>query len=189
MATKNLYHRRLVAEASAKACWICFKPASTVLITVEQDDWFHICPGHLKDRKFAIPKDGEDLAEKKRKEELEKEIELVKKEFDEKARKKADKRKKKDDEKDGKKKEDTQDAEKKQDETDEKAKEEKLKELEKKKEPEKAAVEGPRVFELQKNFWQMRLQKKKDAEAARRNRERLRNPATFPSVPSGGLGN
>ena len=29
---KNLYHRRLVAETSAKACWICYKPTSTVLI-------------------------------------------------------------------------------------------------------------------------------------------------------------
>lgn len=188
MATKNFYHRRLVAEASSKACWICFKSTSTVLITVEQDDWFHICPGHLKDRKFAIPKDEEDLAEKKRKEELEKEIELVKKEFEEKARKKADKRKKKDEEKEGKKKDDAKESEKKQDESDEKEKEEKLRELETKKEPEKATVEGPRVFELQKNFWQMRLQKKRDVEAAKKNRERLRNPATFPSVPSGNLG-
>lgn len=180
--SQNLYHRRLVAESSGKACWICYKPSSTVLITPESDDWFHICPGHLTDRKFAIPKDEEDLAKKKRDEELEKEIEAVKKEFEEKKRKKAEKNKdkNKDAEKDKKKEE-----QKKEDEKDEKEQEEKLKELEKKKEPAKAAVQGPRIFELQKNFYQMRLQKKRDAEVARRNRERLNAPGAFPSVPTG----
>ncbi|KAK3706752.1 hypothetical protein LTR37_012597 [Vermiconidia calcicola] len=185
MGSKNLYHRRLVAESSSKACWICYKPTSTVLITPDSDDWFHICAGHLKDRKFAIPKDEEDLAEKKRKEELDKEIEVVKKEFEEKMRKKLARRKQKEYEKD-EKKEDKKE-EKKDDEKDEKEKEDKLKELEKKKEPEKPAVEGPRVFELHKNFYQMRVQKKRDTEMAKKNRERLRNTGGFPSVPSGDL--
>jgi len=184
MASKNIYHRRLVADSGAKACWICYKPSSTVLITPENDDWFHICTGHLTDRKFAIPKDAEDLAEKKRKEELEKEIESVKKEYADKMKKKAEKRKEKDAKKDD---QDKKEAEK-EDEAEDEAKEAKLKALEEKKEPEKSKVEGPRVFELQKNFWQMRLQKKRDMEVAKRNRERLRNPTSFPSVPSGGLG-
>jgi len=186
MATKNLYHRRLVAESGAKACWICYKPSSTVLITPEQDDWFHICPGHLIDSKFAIAKDAEDLAEKRRKEALDKEIELVKKEFDEKVRKKLARRKEKEQEK-GEDKKKAEQKEASEDDKDEKEKEEKLKELQKKKEPEKTKVDGPRVFELQKNFYQMRLQKKRDAEAARKNRERLRTPGAFPSAPSGGL--
>ena len=183
MASQNLYHRRLVAESSGKACWICYKPSSTVLITPASDDWFHICPGHLTDRKFAIPKDEEDLAKKKREEELEKEIEVLKKEFEEKVRKKAEKRKEK--EKEKKADEDEKKDEKKEDEKDEKEQEEKLKELEKKKDPAKATVEGPRVFELHKNFYQMRLQKKREAEIAKRNRDRLRAPGAFPSVPSG----
>lgn len=181
MASQNLYHRRLVAESSGKACWICYKPSSTVLITPESDDWFHICPGHLKDRKFAIPKDEEDLEKKKKEEELEKEIEAVKKEYEEKLKKKADKRKDKDKDAEKDKKKDEQ----KEDEKDEKEKEEKLKELEKKKEPAKATVQGPRIFELHKNFYQMRLQKKRDAEMAKRNRDRLRAPDAFPSVPTG----
>lgn len=183
---KNLYHRRLVADSSAKACWICYKPSSTVLITPDNDDWFHICPGHLKDRKFAIAKDEQELAEKKRQEELDKEIEAVKKEFDEKVKRKAEKRKVKDE--DGKKKDEKEKKKKdeKEDEADVKAKEEQLKELEKKKEPAKAAgLEGPRIFELQKNFYQMRVQKKRDAEAAKRNRERLRSAGGLPSVPTG----
>ena len=193
MASKNIYYRRLVAEQSAKACWICYKPSSTVLVTPEQDDWFHLCPGHLKDRKFAIPKDEEDLAEKKRKEELEKEIEAVKKEFEEKMRKKLARRKQKEYEKEEKEEEKKKEEKKKEateDDKDEKDKEEKLKELEKKKEPAKAAVEGPRIFELHKNFYQMRLQKKRDADVARRNRERLRGSGGvggLPSVPAGDL--
>lgn len=187
MATRNLYHRRLVADSAAKACWICYKPSSTVLITPEQDDYFYICPGHLKDPKFATAKDAEDLAEKKRKEELDKEIEAVKKEFEEKMRKKLDRRKQKEYEKDGKKEKEEKKEESKEDAEEEKAKEAKLKDLESKKEPEKAKVDGPRIFELQKSFWQMRLQKKRDVEAAKKNRERLKNPTAFPSVPSGGL--
>ena len=185
MASKNLYTRRLVAESGAKACWICYKPSSTVLVTPDQDDWFHVCPGHLKDRKFAIPKDEEDIAEKKRKEELEKEIEVVKKEFEEKMRKKLARRKQKEHEKEDKKAEKKKEAN--EDKNDEKEQEEKLKALEKKKEPEKATVDGPRIFELHKNFFQMRLQKKRDAEIAKRNRERLRGAGGLPSVPSGGL--
>jgi hypothetical protein len=193
-ATKNLYHRRLVAESASKPCWICYKPASTVLITPEQDDFFYICPGHLADRKFAIAKDADDVAERKRKEELEKEIEAVKAEFAEKMRKKLDRRRQKEYEKEGEKEaEEEKKDEKKEDEEDEedeKAKEAKLNELEARKDgtSEKVAkVEGPRIFELQKQFWQMRLRKKRDAEVAKRNMQRLKTPGAFPSVPAGDL--
>ena len=36
-----------------------------------------------------------------------------------------------------------------------------------------------------RNFYQMRLDRLRNAELARRNRERLGNPTAFPSVPSG----
>lgn len=152
------------------------------MITPEQDDWFHVCPGHLKDRKFAVPQDEEDLAEKKRQEELEKEIEAVKKEFEEKMRKKMARRKQKEYEKEDKKDEKKDEA--KEDAKEEQEKEAKLKELEKKKEPAKAVVEGPRIFVLDKSFWQMRVQKKREAENARRQRERMKAPGAFPAVPS-----
>ena len=187
MVTKNLYHRRLVADSAAKACWICYKPSSIVLITPDQDDYFYICAGHLKDTKFATAKDADDVAERKRNEELAKEIEAVKKEFEEKMRKKMARRKQKEYEKDGKeeKKKDGKEAEK-EDAKDETEKEERLKELEKKKDPaEKTKEDGPRLFELHKQFWGMRMQKKRDAEVARRNRERLRTQGGLPSVPTG----
>lgn len=188
MGSKNLYHRRLVADSGARACWICYKPSSTVLITPESDDWFHVCPGHLTDRKFAIPQDVEDQAMKKDEDAIQKEIEAVKKEFEEKMRKKLDRRRQKEHEQDGKsKKEETKKEDKKEDEQDEKEKEERLKKLEVKNEEEKkkAVVNGPRIFELNRNFFQMRLQKKRDGEKAKRDKERLRNMGGFPAVPSG----
>ncbi|KAK3639685.1 hypothetical protein LTR56_012260 [Elasticomyces elasticus] len=186
MTTKNLYHRRLVADSAAKACWICYKPSSTVLITPDQDDYFYICPGHLEDAKFATAKDAEDLAEKKRKEELDKEIEAVKKEFEEKMKRKMARRKQKEHEKKEDKEEKKKEGDK-EDEKDEKEKEERLRVLEGKKDPaaELKNVDGPRIFELQKQFWNMRVQKRREVEVARRNRERLRTQGGLPSVPSG----
>lgn len=185
----NLWHRRLVKDTDAKACWICFKPSPTVLSTPDNSDWFYICPGHLTDPKFAIPKDAEDLAKKAKDAEIEKEIEAVKKEFQEKMKKKMDRQRIKEWEKEGK---NVKEEQKKLDEADEKTlkeeEEKKLKELEaKKSEAGKATVtvEGPRIFELNKNFWNMRLQKKAQAAAAKRQAERLRTPGFFPSVPQG----
>jgi hypothetical protein len=33
MSLKNLWHHRKVADGSAKACWVCYKPSTSVLIT------------------------------------------------------------------------------------------------------------------------------------------------------------
>ena len=38
-----------------------------------------------------------------------------------------------------------------------------------------------------RNFFQMRLDRIRNAEISKRNRERLKNPSVFPSVPSGDL--
>ena len=45
--------------------------------------------------------------------------------------------------------------------------------------------EEPRVFALKKSFYQHRIDKKRNAEIAKRNRERLQNPKLFPEVPKG----
>jgi ADP-heptose:LPS heptosyltransferase len=45
--------------------------------------------------------------------------------------------------------------------------------------------EEARVFALQRTFYQQRLDKKRNAEIAKRNRERLQNPNLFPQVPKG----
>lgn len=192
MSSKKLYYRRQVAESDAKSCWICFRPSSTVLITADKDDWFHVCASHLKDRKFATAQDEEDLAEKKRKEELDKEIEVVKKEYAERMRKKMEKRKKKKGEDEKEDKKDAKKEEKKEDEQEEKEKEDKLKELEKKKEEDTSAAHAPKIFELHKDFQLMRAQKRREAEQKRRNAEitrknldTLKSAGAFPSVPTG----
>lgn len=121
---QNVWHVRTVAEASAKSCYVCYKPTSKVLITpdskvggiplfsrshgVQQDtqDFFYICASHLSDRGFASPIiDAEAEAARLKKEAMDKEIEKVKAEYEEKRKKKKGKKK----EKDAKEKEKTQD--------------------------------------------------------------------------------
>lgn len=186
-AIVNLYHHRRVADDASKACWICYKPSSSVLVTPDNKDFFYICVGHLADRGFCQP-DAEEAAAaaaRKKKEELDREIEAVKKEYDEKQRLKKEKRKGKEKEED--KTKDSESSKKKdddEDKKDEQAKDDKIKQLSKAKD-ETPTEDGPRIFALNKKFHQMRLDRIRNAEIAKRNRERLKNPNLFPSVPSG----
>ncbi|KAL8970681.1 MAG: hypothetical protein Q9183_001400, partial [Haloplaca sp. 2 TL-2023] len=88
-------------------------------------DHFYVCPGHLKDRGFCTPVvDEAEAAAKKRKEELDREIELIKKEYEEKLKKrkkskdskKADKKSEKSDSSEKNGEDDDNDAEKEKDE-------------------------------------------------------------------------
>ncbi|KAF2100676.1 DUF1742-domain-containing protein [Rhizodiscina lignyota] len=187
MSLKNEWHHRKVAEGQAKACWVCFKPSTSVLITPDNKDFFYICPGHLKDRGFAIPDADEAAAveERKKKEALDREIEAVKKEYAEKQKEKEKKRKEKEKNKDKDKKKEDKKEEEEEDKNDEKERDEKIKSLEQK-DPEKTD-DGPRIFNLHKNFYQQRVERLRNIEQAKRNRERLKNPSAFPSVPSGDL--
>jgi hypothetical protein len=182
MALPNVWHLRRVAEASAKACWICYKPSSSVLITPDNKDFFYICPGHLKDRGFCQPDADEAAAAAaaKRKEELEREIEKVKKEYEEKQKRKKEKRKDKEKAKDPESKKNADE----EDKQDEKEKDDKIKDLSKSKD-ETQADQGPRIYVLNKNFYQMRIDRIRNAEIAKRNQQRLKNPAAFPDVPTG----
>ncbi|KAL1892640.1 hypothetical protein Sste5346_006925 [Sporothrix stenoceras] len=191
----NVYTHRKVAEGSAKGCEICFKPTTSVLITPENKDFFYICPNHLKDRGFATPivdKAAEEAKKKKAAEEKEakikEEMERVKKEYDERQKKKKDKKDKKDDDKDKDKDENDKDKDKdkKDKKNDEKEKDKDSKDEEDKDEKDKTPEnDEPRVFALNKHIYLQRIEKKKQAEIAKRNRERLANPGFFPSVPKG----
>lgn len=181
MAFANTYHRRSVAATAAKPCYVCYKPTSTVLNQEDGKDWFYICPGHLADRGFASPLvDPAEEAARLRKEELEREIELVKREYEDKAAKKKAKGKDKDKE-----------VQKKKDEIakrEEADKDDKVKALEEEKQAQSPSLEvGPRVFALHKSVHQMRLTRLRNAQQAKQTQERLRNPPAFPSVPNGGL--
>ncbi|KAB5528023.1 VPS4-associated protein 1 [Coniochaeta sp. 2T2.1] len=176
MSFPNNYIHRKVAEISQKSCEICFKLSTSVLITPDNKDFFYVCPSHLKDTGFCTPVVDQAALEAKKKKELEAEVERVKKEYEEKQRKKKEKKKdaEKSDDK-GKDKESKKDEDKK----DKKA----TPEASKAKSPE--PEEEPRVFELKRMFYQQRIDKKRQAEIAKRNRERLQNPSFFPSVPKG----
>ncbi|KAL1597360.1 hypothetical protein SLS59_007389 [Nothophoma quercina] len=179
---ENTYHHRKVAENATKPCNICFKPTSSVLITPNNKDFFYVCIGHLSDRGFCQP-DAEEAAsitERKNKEEMDREIEKVKKEYEEKQKLKKEKRKAKDKEKE--KDKETKSNEEEEDKKDEKAKDDKIKELTKSSES-ATAEPSARIYHLNKSFFQMRLDKLRNAEIAKRNRERLQNPSFFPSVP------
>ncbi|KAF4339315.1 AAA-ATPase vps4-associated 1 domain protein [Fusarium beomiforme] len=167
----NLYTHRKVAETAAKACDICYKSSTSVLITPDQKDFFFVCPVHLKDRYFCTPKIDEEAAKKKREKELEEEKERVKKEYEEKMKKKKEKEEKKDKDKDKDKKDKDGDKEKQKEDKDEKKDEDKDKE-----DKSPAPEEEPRVFELKTTFYQQRLLKKRQAEAAKADRERASKP-------------
>jgi hypothetical protein len=128
MAFQNIYTHRKVAETSSKACEICYKPSSSVLVAPENkvtgvlfkfptrqaltfmQDFFYVCPAHLKDKGFCSPIIDEAALAAKKKREMEEEVARVKKEFEEKQKKKKEKEKEKEKEKakvkkDGSKKE------------------------------------------------------------------------------------
>ncbi|KAK4096123.1 DUF1742-domain-containing protein [Parathielavia hyrcaniae] len=181
MAFPNHYAHRKVAETKAKPCDICFKLSSSVLITTGSKDWFYVCPAHLKDPAYCTPKIDQAAIEARKKRALEEEMERVKKEYEEKQKlkeKEAAKGDKKDkaDDKTDKNDKPIDDADKTVNKTEPVS-------TPKAGEGEGEEEEEPRVFELKSTFYQQRLNKKRQAEIVRRNRERLRDPTFFPSVP------
>lgn len=96
----NLYYKRTVA--TPRACYVCYKPTSTVLSTAPVVDWIYTCDTHLSDPGFAtlqaptaspspnaspeeIAKIKEEWeAKQKKKEEAQKEKEKEKKDGEEK---------------------------------------------------------------------------------------------------------
>ncbi|KAJ9500279.1 hypothetical protein H2202_004074 [Exophiala xenobiotica] len=95
----NIYHLRTVAEASSKACYICYKPSVKVLITPDNKVRTSRGAGSCRtDRGFASAIiDAEAEAAKMKKEAMEQEIEKIKQEYEERQKKKKAKQKSKDD--------------------------------------------------------------------------------------------
>lgn len=104
MCMVNIWHLRKVAEASARPCDICYKLTSAVLITpnnqviydsipsyvwlTDRQDHFYVCQSHVKDHGFCSPiVDEAEVTARKKKEEMDHEIEIIKKEYEEKMKK------------------------------------------------------------------------------------------------------
>ncbi|KAF8607639.1 DUF1742-domain-containing protein [Ceratobasidium sp. AG-I] len=49
---QNLYYKRAVA--TARACYVCYKPTTTVLATSSAVDCVYTCDTHLSDPNFAV---------------------------------------------------------------------------------------------------------------------------------------
>lgn len=88
----NKYRKRLVSDSSKKGCFVCHKPSNTVLVNeVASSDFFYVCASHLTDKGFAkevaqpagsLPPKLPPKPSETEKEDLSKEIEALKKDWD-----------------------------------------------------------------------------------------------------------
>lgn len=77
----NDYTLRLVAESDAKACAICYRPCTHVLVNTNQADFLYTCHSHLKDLQFVTPVPLPEYTElKSKKEALQLKVVLLTKE-------------------------------------------------------------------------------------------------------------
>ncbi|KOS44618.1 hypothetical protein ACN38_g4420 [Penicillium nordicum] len=162
------------------------------MITPDNKDFFYVCPAHLQDKHFCSPIiDTEGQAQRLKEETLAKEIEKIKTEYEEKQRRKKEREKassKDNKEEKDKGKDESKDKDKDAPESnvnDEKDRDDKIASIQKASGTETKSDDSPRVFSLHKNFYQMRIDRLRNIEMAKRNQERLRQPSLFPSVPSG----
>lgn len=166
---KNLYHVRRVAESSAKACFICYKPTSTVMVTEDgKSDYFYLCEGHLADTAFATPQvDPEVEKAKERQKALEKEIKELERRWKEhEAKKKKDK---------GDKENENEDEKKASEKSALKAEQEKN---------DAVANKKPRIYLLNKDIFSIRISNWKDAQRSKKTSQLLSKPNLFPKVPT-----
>lgn len=152
-------------------------------------DFIYTCPSHLKDPGFASPViEPKAEAARKKAEELQKEKEAVIKEYEERMRKKqgwwksltgsggaTEKKKEEKKEDDG---------------ADEREKDAKLKAIDAKAAASDTTVDipEPREYTLNRNFYQIRIDRKNNIERAKRDQARLQDPTFFPTAPKGDLG-
>ncbi|VVT45746.1 uncharacterized protein SAPINGB_P000870 [Magnusiomyces paraingens] len=188
---KNIYHKRLVAQASSRACFICCKPTATVLVSNDG-----------KDTGFATPVIDQEVENAKSKlAQIEPEITALTQSVTAK-RKEAEpgylasffKKKSKDTEKKDDKKDSKKDDKEENKETSsaalttnnswdrEQALLDKLLETQ---ESLKAIIDKPpRVFNLDKHYYIMRINSHRSAQLSKKVDQMLSNPLTFPKVPT-----
>ncbi|KAJ3520309.1 hypothetical protein NM688_g9181 [Phlebia brevispora] len=134
MSFANLYYKRAVG--TPRACYVCYKPTTTVLATINTVDFVYVCDTHLTDPGFAteVKDTNADAAGGPKKAELSpEEIAKVKEEWEERQKRKQEKAKEK--EKEEKEKEKDKDGKEKDDKD--------SKEASKEKESKKSASKSP----------------------------------------------
>ncbi|KAI0796512.1 VPS4-associated protein 1 [Abortiporus biennis] len=97
MSFTNLYYKRAVG--TAKACYVCYKPTTTVLATLNTVDFIYVCNSHLSDPGFATQvgesHDGVGAGGAKKLGLSPEEIAKVKEEWEERQKKKQEREKEK----------------------------------------------------------------------------------------------
>ncbi|KAI0771980.1 VPS4-associated protein 1 [Trametes elegans] len=114
MSFTNMYYKRAVG--TPKACYVCHKPTTTVLATINTVDFLYTCDTHLSDPGFAsqvgTSSDGVGAGGAKKMGLSPDEIAKVKEEWEERQKNKAEKAKDKDKEKEKDKDKDDKDKDK-----------------------------------------------------------------------------
>jgi hypothetical protein len=179
----DTYHLRRVAETATKPCFICFKPTSAVLVSEDgKEDFFYTCDTHLKDPNFAAAKDPAYEAAKLKKQQLDAEIELLKKKWEQRGAKrdKVDNKDDKSEDKDDKSKGDNS-KDKSRDNSDEAT----VAALESQKMSQDSILDGPpRIYVLNKAVYNLRLDNWRNVQRAKQTQKMLKNRALFPKVPT-----
>ncbi|KAG8903828.1 hypothetical protein FRB99_002679 [Tulasnella sp. 403] len=104
MSFQNIYYKRTVA--TAKPCYVCLRPTTTVLATFDVVDFLYSCDTHLTDPGFATPLPSASSDGPPKPQVSTEDIELIKREYEEKKEKKGkDKDAEKEDKGKGKEKE------------------------------------------------------------------------------------
>ena len=57
MSFPNIWHHRKVAETAAKACDICYRPSSSVLVTPDNKVWDCNCAFAMPSVRMAVGND------------------------------------------------------------------------------------------------------------------------------------
>ncbi|RXW25830.1 hypothetical protein EST38_g46 [Candolleomyces aberdarensis] len=104
MSFTNVYYKR--TAGTAKSCYVCYRPTTTVLATINTVDFIYACPGHLSDANFATRIADAETSSAAKSSVSPEEIAKIKQEWEEKQKKKQEKEKGKED---GKEKENGKD--------------------------------------------------------------------------------
>ncbi|EIW82516.1 DUF1742-domain-containing protein [Coniophora puteana RWD-64-598 SS2] len=96
MSFPNLYYKRAVG--TERACFVCYKPTTTCLATIDSADFLYACTTHLSDRGFATQVLESPPPQKAGA--SQEEIDRVKKEWEEKQKQKREREKEKEKEQD-----------------------------------------------------------------------------------------
>lgn len=178
---KNRYQARRVADSDGRGCFICHKPTATVLANeIPSADFFYVCPNHLSDPGFA-KLDPQIEEQEKEQEKIDAEKRRLKAEWlakQERERETAangtsgnDEGNDNDDRKESLAEKEWHD-------------DSQMLSLGSNKQAAPSRSSLPKIYELNRNIYNLRIMTKRRQAQERRTYELLADPASFPKVPT-----